>query len=88
MTDANNIYLTFYVALAKTIFVDMAGVAQLVRAPVCGTGGRGFETRHSPHKTLTMNIFNALRITLLEHNLLIMLQAMVTVLSCVRLIAE
>ena len=29
--------------------VTMAGVAQLVRAPVCGTGGRRFETGHSPH---------------------------------------
>ena len=28
---------------------QMAGVAQLVRAPVCGTGGRRFETGHSPH---------------------------------------
>ena len=27
----------------------MAGVAQLVRASVCGTEGRGFETHHSPH---------------------------------------
>ena len=27
----------------------MVGVAQLVRAPDCGSGGRGFETRHSPH---------------------------------------
>ena len=27
----------------------VAGVAQLVRAPVCGTGGRRFETGHSPH---------------------------------------
>ena len=26
-----------------------AGVAQLVRAPVCGTGGRRFKTGHSPH---------------------------------------
>ena len=26
----------------------MVGVAQLVRAPDCGSGGRGFETRHSP----------------------------------------
>ncbi len=25
------------------------GVAQLVRAPGCGPGGRGFETHHSPH---------------------------------------
>jgi transposase InsO family protein len=28
----------------------MAGVAQLVRAPVCGTGGRGFNSHHSPHR--------------------------------------
>ena len=27
----------------------MAGVAQLVRASGCGSEGRGFETRHSPH---------------------------------------
>ena len=27
----------------------MAGVAQLVRAPDCDSGGRGFEPRHSPH---------------------------------------
>ena|GEM_PF-1764578 len=27
----------------------VAIVAQLVRAPVCGTGGRGFETPRSPH---------------------------------------
>ena len=26
----------------------MADVAQLVRALVCGTGGRGFEPHHSP----------------------------------------
>ena len=27
----------------------LVGVAQLVRAPDCGSGGRGFETRHPPH---------------------------------------
>lgn len=27
----------------------MAGVAQLVRAPVCGIGGRRFETGRPPH---------------------------------------
>ena len=26
----------------------MAGVAQLVRAPGCGSGGRGFDPHHSP----------------------------------------
>jgi|KBSSwiStaDraftv2_1062776.scaffolds.fasta_scaffold02315_3 hypothetical protein len=29
--------------------LEMVGVAQLVRAPDCGSGGRGFETRHPPH---------------------------------------
>ncbi len=28
---------------------SVATIAQLVRAPVCGTGGRGFEPRWSPH---------------------------------------
>ena len=32
----------------------MAGVAQLVRAPVCGTGGRRFKTGHSPHFSLQL----------------------------------
>lgn len=27
----------------------MVDVAQLVRAPVCGTGGRGFESHYPPH---------------------------------------
>ena len=31
--------------MASTI---MASVAQSVRAPVCGTGGRGFKPHHSP----------------------------------------
>ena len=33
----------------------MVGVAQLVRAPDCGSGGRGFETRHPPHGTYLAN---------------------------------
>lgn len=32
-----------------TNVIMMAGVAQLVRARVCGIRGRGFETRRSPH---------------------------------------
>ena len=44
--------------LAKTdIEVKMnrvlVGVAQLVRAPDCGSGRRGFESRHSPCRTMT-----------------------------------
>ena len=32
----------------------MATVAQLVRALVCGTGGRGFETHQSPHTLMCL----------------------------------
>ncbi len=35
----------------------MAIVAQLVRAPDCDSGGRGFETHHSPHFNLYHFIF-------------------------------
>ena len=28
----------------------MVSIAQLVRAPDCGSGGRGFESHYSPHK--------------------------------------
>ena len=36
-------------SVAFCAFPFMVGVAQLVRAPDCGSGGRGFETRHPPH---------------------------------------
>lgn len=31
------------------IHTDEAGLAQLVRAPGCGSGGRGFNPHSSPH---------------------------------------
>ena len=31
----------------------MAGIAQLVRAPDCGSGGRGFKSRYSPQALCT-----------------------------------
>ncbi len=34
----------------------MVDVAQLVRAPVCGTGGRGFESHLPPHYFLMQYI--------------------------------
>ena len=34
----------------------MVDVAQLVRAPVCGTGGRGFKSRHPPHVFFPSNL--------------------------------
>jgi hypothetical protein len=33
----------------------MADVAQLVRASDCGSEGRGFKTRHSPHITTRLS---------------------------------
>ena len=35
----------------------MAGVAQLVRAPDCGSGGRWFKSSHSPHLEIKMSDF-------------------------------
>ena len=36
----------------------MADVAQLVRAPGCGSGGREFETRRLPHSSHKLRITN------------------------------
>ena len=38
------------IRILKNINDFMVGLAQLVRALVCGAGGRGFESRISPHK--------------------------------------
>ena len=35
----------------------MVGIAQLVRAPDCGSGGRGFEFHYPPHKIRFLNGF-------------------------------
>ena len=34
----------------------MVGVAQLVRAPGCGPGGRGFDSHLSPQKSTSTNV--------------------------------
>ena len=31
---------------------NMVGVAQVARAPDCGSGGRGFKSHHPPHKKI------------------------------------
>ena len=46
------LYASQYIVLSGKINpLFMADVAQLVRAPVCGTGGRGFNSHHSPQDT-------------------------------------
>src|SRR5579871_688903 len=54
----------------------MVGVAQLVRAPVCGTGGRGFKSLRPPHlenqsacKTGTLIFLFLLKIALLRREI-------------------
>ena len=42
----------------KIYYQFMVDVAQLVRAPVCGTGGRGFKSRHPPQSFL-LQLFEA-----------------------------
>ena len=39
----------------------MAGVAQLVRAPDCGPGGREFDSRRPPHQFLDWGVAKWLR---------------------------
>ena len=45
----------------------MVGIAQLVRVPGCGPGGRGFESHYSPHLILqsgkTMGCSQAVKAT-------------------------
>ena len=45
----------YALGVAQYKFV-MVGVAQLVRAPGCGPGGRGFETPRSPQFLVAQNI--------------------------------
>lgn len=33
--------------------IYMVGIAQSVRAPDCGSGGRGFESLYPPHKIIS-----------------------------------
>ena len=62
--DPYRIYLEFFPILSLThnradwlknklsaMIKHMVSVAQLVRAPDCGPGGRGFESHRSPHTT-------------------------------------
>ena len=46
---------------------DMVGVAQLVSAPDCGSGGRGFESLYPPCSSIFINIYMAGELSWLEH---------------------
>ena len=50
LTNSKN---CFKIVLACEKMVD---VAQLVRAPGCGPGGRGFESHLSPHFLLILSV--------------------------------
>ncbi|CAL7960095.1 hypothetical protein MIDIC_190002 [Alphaproteobacteria bacterium] len=41
--------LRLFLVVTVGFVLQMAGIAQVVRAQVCGTWGRGFEFRCSPH---------------------------------------
>ena len=43
--------------------MNMVGVAQLVSAPDCGSGGRGFESLHPPHSFLQASPLAGLKIS-------------------------
>ena len=49
-----SVFLGFIMCIHPLIRVVVA-VAQPGRAPVCGTGGRGFKSRRSPDKKYTEN---------------------------------
>ena len=44
------------VRIPPGVFICMVDVAQLVRAPVCGSGGRGFESRLPPQKVIELKL--------------------------------
>ena len=41
-------HIALYLLQYLSLITDMANVAHLVRAPGCGSGGSGFNPRHSP----------------------------------------
>ena len=51
---AEQIYFVGKIVI-KLSHIDEAGVAQLVRASVCGTEGRGFNSHRSPQNKLSQH---------------------------------
>ena len=53
-------YILIFYSVFEGVFTEhpllftMVAVAQLVRAPDCGSGGRGFETHQSPNEKVVL----------------------------------
>ena len=60
-TRARDAFLLSVTGIFVSVAPFVVGVAQLVRAEDCGSSGRGFKSRHSPHFCCKALQYNYLR---------------------------